>query len=71
VPARLAAITTVGLVALSLGSPVYLRGADTGILGPWWVLDRLPLFDSLIESRLTLASLPASGCCWRWPAIGH
>jgi len=61
VPARLAAITTVGLVALSLGSPVYLRGADTGILGPWWVLDRLPLFDSLIESRLTLASLPAIG----------
>ncbi|HTF54347.1 MAG TPA: glycosyl transferase [Pseudonocardia sp.] len=61
VPARLAAITTVGLAALSVGSPVYLRGADTGIPGPWWVLDRLPLFDSLIESRLTLASLPAIG----------
>jgi hypothetical protein len=61
VPARLAAITAVGLAALSLGSPVYLRGTDTGILGPWWVLDRLPLFDSLIESRLTLASLPAIG----------
>jgi hypothetical protein len=61
VAARLAAITAVGLAALSLGSPVYLRGSDTGIPGPWWVLDRLPLFDSLIESRLTLASLPAIG----------
>jgi hypothetical protein len=61
VPARLASITLLVLAALSLGSPLYLNAKSTGVPGPWWALARLPLFDSLIEARLTLACLPVIG----------
>jgi hypothetical protein len=61
VPARLASITLLVLAALSLGNPLYLDTRSTGVPGPWLALARLPLFDSLIEARLTLACLPAIG----------
>jgi hypothetical protein len=46
---------------LSLGSPLVWHGAATGLPGPWAALATLPLFDTLIEARLTLAALPAIG----------
>jgi hypothetical protein len=61
VPARLASITLLVLAALSLGSPLYVNAKPTGVPGPWLALAGLPLFDSLIEARLTLACLPAIG----------
>jgi hypothetical protein len=59
--ARLATVTVVVLAALSAGSPFSLDGRVTSVPGPWAALDHLPLFDSLIESRLALACLPAMG----------
>jgi hypothetical protein len=61
VPVRLASITLAALFALSLGSPLFAGGTSTGVPGPWTALARLPLFDSLIEARLTLAGLPLIG----------
>jgi hypothetical protein len=60
-PVRLASITLAALFALSLGSPLFAGGISTGVPGPWVALARLPLFDSLIEARLTLAGLPLIG----------
>lgn len=61
VPARLASITLLVMAALSAGGHVRLNGRDTGIPGPWLLLHELPLYDSLLEARLTLACLPAIG----------
>jgi hypothetical protein len=61
IPARLAAITVLVLFALSLGTPLYVDAAPTSVPGPWLALAALPLFNSLIEARLTLACLPAMG----------
>ncbi|HEY2203943.1 MAG TPA: glycosyl transferase [Pseudonocardia sp.] len=60
-PARLASITGLLTLALSLGSPVFADARSTGIPGPWWLLHRLPLYESLIEARLTFACVPAMG----------
>jgi hypothetical protein len=59
--ARLAAVTLLVLAALSAGSPLLLGGRPTSVPGPWAAVDRLPLFDSLIEGRLALACLAAIG----------
>jgi hypothetical protein len=61
VPARLATITLLVMGALSVGGHFFLHGRDTGIPGPWLLLHQLPLYDSLIEARLTFACLPAIG----------
>ena len=61
IPARLASITMVGMLALSLGTHLYLNARDTGIVGPWSALGKLPLYESLIEARMSFAALPAMG----------
>jgi len=61
VPARLASITVVLVLALSLGAHLYLDTRDTGIAGPWLAVGKLPLYDSLIEARMSFAALPAMG----------
>jgi len=61
-PARIAA--TVGGVAavLSLGPEITVDGRPTGWPGPWALLADLPLLESVLESRIALACLPAAGC---------
>jgi hypothetical protein len=61
VPARLATITLLVMGWMSVGGHAFLHGRDTGIPGPWLLLQKLPLYESLIEARLTIACLPAIG----------
>ncbi|WP_028925992.1 hypothetical protein [Pseudonocardia acaciae] len=61
VPARLATITLLVMAALSAGGHAVVNGQDTGIPGPWLLLHQLPLYESLIEARLTFACLPVIG----------
>ncbi|MGP3953716.1 glycosyltransferase family 2 protein [Streptomyces sp. 7N604] len=46
---------------LSLGARIPLPGTDATTPGPWWVFDRLPLFESVIESRYAMVCAPAIG----------
>ncbi|GAA2411637.1 glycosyl transferase [Actinomadura vinacea] len=46
-------------VVLSLGPEIIVSGAETGINGPWLLMSKLPLYDSLLESRLTMICIPA------------
>jgi hypothetical protein len=59
--ARLASVTALVTLALSLGPHLFLHAHDTGIPGPWLLVGKLPLFDSLIEARMSFAALPAIG----------
>ncbi|WP_433326576.1 hypothetical protein [Spirillospora sp. CA-294931] len=44
---------------LSLGPEITLDGEGTGIAGPWRLFSRLPLYESVLESRLTMVCVPA------------
>ncbi|GHF61148.1 glycosyl transferase [Amycolatopsis bartoniae] len=57
--ARAVAISMFVLAWLSLGVSITVAHKDTGIPGPWKLLADLPLFDSLLESRLAMACIPA------------
>ncbi|MET8678315.1 glycosyltransferase family 2 protein [Streptomyces sp. NPDC004647] len=46
---------------LSLGAWIPLPFTDTEAPGPWWVFDKLPLFESVIESRYAMVCAPAIG----------
>ncbi|WP_024794390.1 glycosyl transferase [Tomitella biformata] len=59
--ARAASITALVMIVLSLGPTLKVGGADTGIPMPWRVLDSLPLFESVLETRLTMAAVPLIG----------
>ncbi len=61
IPARLAGITVLVIFAMSYGGHALLYGQPTGIPGPWLLMGKLPLFESLIEARMTFAALPAIG----------
>ncbi|HVV09406.1 glycosyl transferase [Amycolatopsis sp.] len=61
VVARSIAISMFVLAWLSLGLTMVVAHDDTGIPGPWALLAKLPLFDSLLESRLAMACIPAVG----------
>jgi hypothetical protein len=54
------AVTVTGVVfgALSLGSDVHVGGEATGVTGPWKLLSGLPLFDSVVPTRLALILTP-------------
>jgi hypothetical protein len=54
----LAAVT---FAVLSLGSRILIRGHTTGIPGPWALVSRLPLFDTVVAPRLALAVVPLVG----------
>jgi hypothetical protein len=56
--------TAVGGVAavLSLGPQISIDGRPTGLPGPWTLLADLPLLESVLESRIALACVPAAGC---------
>ncbi|TVT58169.1 glycosyl transferase [Amycolatopsis rhizosphaerae] len=59
--ARCAAIAMFALAWLSLGVQITVAHHETGLPGPWKLLAKLPLFDSLLESRLAMACIPAVG----------
>jgi hypothetical protein len=59
--ARSIAISMFVMAWLSLGVEIMVAHNDTGIPGPWKLLAKLPLFDSLLESRLAMACIPAVG----------
>ncbi|MEV0355985.1 glycosyl transferase [Nocardia sp. NPDC050697] len=44
---------------LSLGSEVMLGKQPTGITGPWRWAEEVPLLSTVLESRLTMAAVPA------------
>ena len=54
-------ISAVVLASLTLGNSIWLFGNDTGIPGPYRAVGRLPLFDSLVPSRLGLGVMGLAG----------
>jgi hypothetical protein len=59
--ARTAVFTAVGFCVMSLGFNIAWNGKKTGIPGPWRAIDQLPLFDSILPSRLSLVAVPCLG----------
>ncbi|MGW3008028.1 dolichyl-phosphate beta-glucosyltransferase [Streptomyces sp. NPDC001219] len=60
-----------GALLLSLGRTIPVPGTDITLPGPWLLLHDLPLFESVIESRMAMAAVPALGillalACDRW-----
>ena len=58
------ALTVTGLVfaTMSLGPEININGRSTGYGGPWGFLNHLPLFDSVVPTRLALVVTPIIGC---------
>ncbi|WP_431933049.1 glycosyltransferase [Nonomuraea jabiensis] len=56
----LAAVVLVS-ACFSLGPEIVFYGERTGIPGPWLFMSRLPLFESVVESRFTMVCVPAIG----------
>ena len=54
------ALVVTGLVfaALSLGPHIMINQTDTGVDGPWRWLESLPVFDSVVPTRLSLVVVP-------------
>ncbi|WP_222853511.1 glycosyl transferase [Fodinicola acaciae] len=61
VAARALAITILAATVLSLGSWLVAAGHTTRIPGPWLLFSHLPLYESVLESRLTMICVPAIG----------
>ncbi|MGW3120760.1 dolichyl-phosphate beta-glucosyltransferase [Streptomyces sp. NPDC001107] len=55
------AVTAVGAALLSLGPQFRIPMTDTVYPGPWALLARLPLFESVIEGRVAMICAPALG----------
>jgi hypothetical protein len=61
-PARIAATAGGVAAVLSLGPEITIDRQPTGWPGPWALLADLPLLESVLESRIALACVPAAGC---------
>ena len=59
--ARAVSITALVFTVLSLGPTLRYRGHDTSWTGPWKLLSSLPLFDSVVPTRLALVVTPLVG----------
>ncbi|WP_394812883.1 glycosyltransferase [Streptomyces boetiae] len=59
--ARALAFTAAAAVVLSLGRSIPVPGTGVELPGPWRLVDGLPLFESVIESRMAMAAVPALG----------
>ncbi|MGW2716248.1 dolichyl-phosphate beta-glucosyltransferase [Streptomyces sp. NPDC001492] len=55
------AVTAVGAALLSLGPEFRIPTTDKVYPGPWALLARLPLFESVIEGRVAMICAPALG----------
>jgi hypothetical protein len=58
VVARAAVVTGVVMALLSLGPQLVYRQNPVGVPGPYWPLNHLPLFDSVVTGRLVLVVIP-------------
>lgn len=56
---RAAATVIVAFTVLSLGATLMIGHHNTGIGLPWRHLENVPLLDSVLESRFTMAAVPA------------
>ncbi|MEU1206437.1 glycosyl transferase [Nocardia sp. NPDC005825] len=56
---RAAAAVIALFTILSLGASATIGLGDTGIVLPWKWLDHVPLLNSVLESRFTMAAIPA------------
>jgi hypothetical protein len=61
VAVRAVAATGAVFLLLSLGRYLNVRGRMTGIAGPWKLLSRAPLLDTVVPTRLSLVVIPAVG----------
>ncbi|MFI0486858.1 hypothetical protein [Actinomadura sp. 9N215] len=59
--ARALGVVVVVASVLSLGPEIIVNGEPTGVPGPWRVFARFPLYESVIESRMTLVCVPPIG----------
>jgi hypothetical protein len=59
--ARALMLTALVFGALSLGTMVKWRGEETHTRGPWFWVHQLPLFDSVVPTRLALVITPLVG----------
>lgn len=59
--ARALAIAMFVMAWLSMGVQIIVVHEETGIPGPWALLADLPLFESLLESRLAMGCIPLIG----------
>lgn len=59
--ARALAVSMFVMAWLSLGVQLIVVHEETGIPGPWKLLSGLPLFESLLESRLAMGCIPLVG----------
>lgn len=57
--ARAAAITTAVMCLLSLGAELTVGRGSTGIDLPWSWLERVPLLESVLETRFAMGAIPA------------
>jgi hypothetical protein len=57
--ARVALVTGLILAALSLGSIIKVNNHQTAVPGPWALVSDLPLFDSIIVTRIAMQVAPA------------
>lgn len=57
--ARAAAVTIVVMCVLSLGAELTIGRETTGVELPWSWLERLPLFESVLETRFAMGAVPA------------
>jgi hypothetical protein len=61
VAVRAVAVTGAVFLLLSLGRHLTVRGHKTGIPGPWKLLSRAPLLDTVVPTRLSLVVIPIVG----------
>ncbi|MFQ6172905.1 DivIVA domain-containing protein [Oryzobacter sp. R7] len=61
VEVRALAVVVVVACWLSLGEEVTVAGEPTGVPGPWALLERLPVVENVLPTRLTLIAVPALG----------
>ncbi|MFI6870920.1 glycosyl transferase [Nocardia sp. NPDC050406] len=57
--ARAACVVIAFFTVLSLGSTLMIGRRDTGIALPWKWFEQVPLLNSVLESRFTMAAVPA------------
>ncbi|MEU6866068.1 glycosyltransferase [Streptomyces sp. NPDC046876] len=58
---RALAITGAVALLLSLGARVPVPHTGVVLPGPWWVLGKMPLFESVIEGRVAMVCAPVLG----------
>jgi len=60
-------VTAFVFAALSLGPQIMIDQDDTGVDGPWRWLENLPVFNSVVPTRLSLIVVPVAAAL---PALG-